>query len=144
MSMYDLPSGPAQLSNRTDLGNVKKIQREGRNIAEAPGGTYGQRAELAQLSQGAPTQAPTPTQVATPVANPMASSLPPVNLLAPGDETTPLSDGSRFGPGRDASALMTPVDDFNQGEILARAMYLANPTPQLARIVEAFNEEKRG
>lgn len=144
MSMYDLPSGPAQLSNRTDLGNVKKIQREGRNIAEAPGGTYGQRTELTQLSQGASTQPETPTQVATGSANPLASSLPPVNLMASGAEGTPLSDGSRGGPGRDASALMTPVDDFNQGEVLARAMYLANPTPQLARIVEAYNEEKRG
>lgn len=144
MSMYDLPSGPAQLSNRTDLGNVKKIQREGRNIAEASGGTYGERKNLTELSQGAPTQAATPTQVATGSANPLASSLGPIDLMAPGGEGTPLSDGSRGGPGRDASALMTPVDDFNQGEILARAMYLANPTPQLARIVEAYNEEKRG
>lgn len=143
MSMYDLPSGPAQLSNRTDLGNVKKIQREGRNIAEASGGTYGERKNLTELSQGAPTQAATPTQVAT-SGNPLAASLPPVNLLAGGPEGTPLSDGARGGPGRDNSALMTPVDDFNQGEILARAMYLANPTPQLARIVEAYNEEKRG
>jgi len=143
MSMYDLPSGPAQLSNRTDLGNVKKIQREGRNIAEASGGPYEQRKELTELSQGASTKVETPTQVAT-SGNPLAASLPPVNLLAGGPEGTPLSDGARDGPGRDNSALMTPVDDFNQGEILARAMYLANPTPQLARIVEAYNEEKRG
>lgn len=143
MSMYDMPSGPAQLSNRTDLGNVKKIQREGRNIAEASGGTYGERKNLTELSQGAATQAATPSQVATP-ANPMAASLGAIDLMAAGTEGTPLSDGSRGGPGRDASALMTPVDDFNQGELLARAMYLANPTPQLARIVEAYNEEKRG
>ena len=143
MSMYDVPSGPSQLSNRTDLGNVKKIQREGKNIAEASGGTYGERRDLTELSQGAPTQGPTPTQMATP-GNPLAASLGPINLMAAGAEGTPLSDGSRGGPGRDASALMTPVDDFNQGELLARAMYLANPTPQLARIVEAYNEEKRG
>ena len=139
MSMQDLPSGPAQLSRRTDLGNVKKIQREGKNIAEASGGTYGQRKELGELSQGAITRVAEPAP-----ANPLASSLPPIDLMAPGQEGVPLSDGAAGGPGRDSSALMTPVDDFNQGELLARAMYLANPTPQLARIVEAYNEEKRG
>jgi hypothetical protein len=139
MSMQDLPSGPAQLSRRTDLGNVKKIQREGKNIANATGGAYGERNELTELSQGAVTQARTPS-----TGNPAANSLPPINLMAPGEEGTPLSDGAAGGPGRDRSALMTPVDDFNQGELLARAMYLANPTPQLARIVEAYNEEKRG
>jgi len=139
MSMQDMPSGPGRFARREDLGNVKKIQREGRNIAEASGGTYGERKNLTELSQGAPT----PTEVVRP-ANPMAASLPPINLLAGGAEGTPLSDGAKGGPGRDNSAIMTPVDDFNQGELLARAMYLANPTPQLARIVEAYNEEKRG
>lgn len=139
MSMQDLPSGPAQLSRRTDLGNVKKIQREGRDIAEASGGTYGQRGELEELSQGAITKVTEPAP-----ANPLANSLPAIDLMAAGQEGVPLSDGAAGGPGRDRSALMTPVDDFNQGELLARAMYLANPTPQLARIVEAFNEEKRG
>lgn len=139
MSMQDVPGGPGVYARRNDLGNVKKIQREGRNIAEASGGTYGERKQLNELSQGAITRVAEPTP-----ANPIASSLPPVNLMAPGEEGVPLSDGAMGGPGRDRSALMTPVDDFNQGEILARAMYLANPTPQLARIVEAYNEEKRG
>lgn len=137
--MQDVPGGPGVYARRNDLGNVKKIQREGRNIAEASGGTYGERKQLNELSQGAITRVAEPTP-----ANPIASSLPPVNLMAPGEEGVPLSDGAMGGPGRDRSALMTPVDDFNQGEILARAMYLANPTPQLARIVEAYNEEKRG
>jgi len=139
MSMQDVPGGPGVYARREDLGNVKKIQREGKNIAEASGGTYGERKQLNELSQGAITKVAEPAP-----ANPIASSLPPVNLMAPGEEGVPLSDGAAGGPGRDRSALMTPVDDFNQGEILARAMYLANPTPQLARIVEAYNEEKRG
>lgn len=139
MSMQDVPGGPGVYARREDLGNVKKIQREGKNIAEASGGTYGERKQLNELSQGAITKVAEPA-----FDNPIASSLPPVNLMAPGEEGVPLSDGAMGGPGRDRSALMTPVDDFNQGEILARAMYLANPTPQLARIVEAYNEEKRG
>ena len=140
MSMQDMPGGPGRFARRNDLGNVKKIQREGRNIAEAGGGTYGERKDLQELS----TAAPTSVQEQIPSGNPLAGSLPPVNILAPGREGAPLSDGARFGPGRDNSVLMTPVDDFNQGELLARAMYLANPTPQLARIVDAFNEERRG
>jgi len=137
--MQDVPGGPGVYARREDLGNVKKIQREGKNIAEASGGTYGQRKELSELSQGAITKVAEPAP-----ANPLANSLPAVNLMAQGEEGVPLSDGAAGGPGRDRSALMTPVDDINQGELLARAMYLANPTPQLARIVEAYNEEKRG
>lgn len=140
MSMQDVPGGPGVFARRNDLGNVKKIQREGRDISEAGGGSYGERKQLQELSSATPTS----VESGIPSANPLASSLPPVDLFAPGPEGVPLSDGARGGPGRDNSALMTPVDDFNQGEILARAMYLANPTPQLARIVEAFNEEKRG
>lgn len=137
--MQDVPGGPGVYARRNDLGNVKKIQREGRNIAEASGGAYGERTRNQQLASGAPTAVAEPAP-----ANPLANSLPPVNLMAQGEEGVPLSDGAAGGPGRDRSALMTPVDDINQGELLARAMYLANPTPQLARIVEAYNEEKRG
>ena len=140
MSMQDVPGGPGVFARRNDLGNVKKIQREGRDISEAGGGSYGERKQLKELSSSVPTSVGTPA----PAGNPMVASLPPVDLFAPGGEGSILSDGAKGGPGRDNSALMTPVDDFNQGEILARAMYLANPTPQLARIVEAFNEEKRG
>jgi len=145
MSMQDMPGGPGRFATRNDLGNVKKIQREGRNIAEAPAGKYGEGRQLKDISSGASTQVAS-SNVAPTMApgNPLAASLGPVNLLQPGNPDVPLSDGARGGPGRDASALMPPVDNFNEGEILARAMYLANPTPQLARIVDAFNQEKRG
>ena len=141
MSTYDLPGGPSRFSVRNDLGNVKKIQREAKDISEASGGTYGQRKENKELSQGAPTTVAEPTMAP---GNPLAAALGPVNLLEPGSPDVALSDGARGGPGRDNSAIIPPVDDFNQGEILARAMYLANPTPQLARIVDAYNQEKRG
>jgi hypothetical protein len=141
MSMYDLPGGPSQFSVRNDLGNVKKIQREARDISEASGGPYRQRKENKELSQGASTKVEQPTMAP---GNPLASALGPINLLEPGNPDVALSDGAKGGPGRDNSAIIPPVDDFNQGEILARAMYLANPTPQLARIVDAYNQEKRG
>ena len=139
MSMQDVPGGPGVFARRDDLGNVKKIQREGRNIAEASGGTYGQRQEMQSLAQGAPTD------VEQPVAgNPMAQGLITQGAFEPGNPETPLSSGAKFGPGNDDSGLLPPVDDVSSGELLARAMYLANPTPQLARIVDAFNEERRG
>jgi hypothetical protein len=62
--------------------------------------------------------------------------------MGSGNPNVPLSEGAAGGPGAGRSAQAIPVDDFNQGEALARAMYLANPTPQLARIVDAFNVEK--
>ena len=49
----------------------------------------------------------------------------------------------KFGPGQDASQQLTPVDAIDQGSILVRAMFAMNPTPQLRRILEAYNEEGR-
>lgn len=134
MSMQDVPGGPGRFARREDLGNVKKIQREGKNIAEASGGPYGQRQELQQLSQGAPTNVPSPS-----MPSGVASGI-SVNAFAPGPER-PLSNGALGGPGAGTEVLQTPVDENNIGAALARAMYLANPTPQLQMLVEAYNEE---
>lgn len=140
MSMQDVPAGPGNVgTNRNDLGLVKKIQREGKNIAEAPAGKYGEGKDLKQISGGATTKV---EEASVAPGNTLAASLGPINLMAGGNPDVPLSDGAAGGPGRGRSAQAVPVDDFNQGEALARAMYLANPTPQLARIVDAFNVEK--
>jgi hypothetical protein len=93
MSMQDMPGGPGRFARRNDLGNVKKIQREGKNLAEASGGTYGERKSLQEASQGASTQMPQPTTGFNP------SMLPPVSAFAPGTPGVPLSDGSAGGPG---------------------------------------------
>jgi hypothetical protein len=138
MSMQDIPAGPGPYTRRNDLGNVKKIQREGRNISEAPAGKYGEGRDLKNINKGATTQVPS----ATPSGNLLASSLPPINLLQEGNPEVPLSTGAQGGPGEGRSARAIPFDDMNEGEALARAMYLANPTPQLARIVDAYNQQK--
>jgi hypothetical protein len=137
--MQDVPGGPGVFARRDDLGNVKKIQREGRNISEASGGTYSERKDIKEIYQGAPTDVEQPV-----VGNPMAQSLVTQGAFEPGNPETPLSSGAKFGPGNDDSGLLPRVDDISSGELLARAMYLANPTPQLARIVDAYNEERRG
>jgi hypothetical protein len=71
------------------------------------------------------------------------ASLPDSNAFAPSMHQDPLSHGGQFGPGQDASQQLTPVDAIDQGSILVRAMFAMNPTPQLRRILEAYNEEGR-
>lgn len=140
MSMQDVPGGPGRFARRDDLGNVKKIQREGRNIAEASGGSYGERARNQELVSGAPMDTPEATATGM---NPLAALLPTPDAFAQGNEA-PLSDGAEGGPGRGSGAQQTPVDAIDQTAVLARAMFMANPDSIiLANIVNAFNEENR-
>ncbi len=134
--MQDVPGGPGVFARRNDLGNVKKIQREGRNIAEASGGAYGERARNQQLASGAPTAVASQMP-----AGPMVSGLPNTAAFAPGTSGKPLSSGAQGGPGEGTEVLEMPLTEQNLGASLARAMYLANPTPYLQLLVEAFNEE---
>lgn len=132
MSMQDMPGGPGPFARRNDLGNVKKIQREGKNLAEAPGGSYGERKAIQETAQGASTQMPQPTTGFNP------SMLPSVNAFAPGTPGVPLSNGAAGGPG--SAIQQTPVDDIDSGAALARAIFAANPTSMNARLVEAYEE----
>lgn len=131
----DVPGGPGKFARRNDLGNVKKIQRDAK-IQESAGGAYGQRAELQGLAGGAPmAQAP---------SQPMAPSIPVVGAFEPTQRLDePVTAGVNAGDGPGSEVLMTPIDAPDQLSVLARAMYMANPTPQLRRIVEAFDEEGR-
>lgn len=132
MSMQDVPGGPGVFARRDDLGNVKKIQREGRNIAEASGGTYRQRKENQELASGASTQVEQPTTGYNP------ASIPAIPAFTPGNANVPLSDGAPGGPG--GSQQEMPIEGFDAGAVLARALFAANPTSQLARLVEAYEE----
>lgn len=131
-------SGVGKGARRTDLDRAAKIQREAK-IQNASGGQYGQRAELTELAQGAPmAQAmPMPTAMGTP-------PVPTVGIFEPTQRPNePITAGVDVGPGPGSEALMTPVDAPDQLATFARAMYMANPSPQLRRIVEAFEEEGR-
>ena len=132
MSMQDVPGGPGRFARRNDLGNVKKIQREGKRMSEAPGGAYRERKNLQEIESGATTGLPE----ATTGFNPRA--LPAVPAFAPGTPGVPLSDGAPTGFG--GTNQETPVDSMDNGAILARALFAANPTSQLARLVEAYEE----
>jgi hypothetical protein len=132
----DQPGGPGKFARRNDLGNVKKIQREAK-IQESAGGAYGQRAELQGLASGAPMQQAAPQQS-------MGSSFPVVGAFEPTQRPDePITAGVNAGDGAVSEVLMTPIVAPDKLSVLARAMYMANPTPQLRRIVEAFDEEGR-
>jgi hypothetical protein len=131
-------SGVGKGARRTDLDRAAKIQREAK-VQNATGGSYGQRAELTQLAQGAP--------MAQGMAIPTGMGTPPVPTVGIFEPTQrpnePITAGVDVGDGPGSEALMTPVDAPDQLATFARAMYMANPSPQLRRIVEAFEEEGR-
>lgn len=141
MAVNEQVSGVGANSKRTDNNvseRVAKIQREAK-IQNASGGTYGQAGQLAALAQG--QQMPqTASAVSAAPAGPNIQ-LPPTDIFAPSNENVPLSQGAPGGPGAGTEVLQTPVDAIDQGSVLIRAMYMANPTEQLRRMVEAFNEE---
>jgi hypothetical protein len=74
----------------------------------------------------------------------MSSAIPTVGAFAPTQRPDePVTAGVNAGEGPGSEVLMTPIDAPDQLSVLARAMYMANPTPQLRRILEAFEEEGR-
>lgn len=132
-------SGVGPGARRTDLDRAAKVQRDAK-IQRAPGGSYGERTELAGLATGAPMAKAAP--MAT--MSPSTASIPTVGIFEPTMRPNePITAGVDVGEGPGSEALMTPVDAPDQLAAFARAMYMANPTPQLRRIVEAFEEEGR-
>ena len=136
-------SGVGKKARRTDLDKARKVQRQAK-IQNATGGTYGQRAELMDIASGAPmAQAPASVPAVT-TPNQMSPQIPNVGIFEPTmrpDE--PLTAGLPTGEGPGPEVLNTPVTAPDQLSVLARAMFAANPTPQLRRVVEAFMQEGR-
>jgi len=131
-------SGVGKGARRTDLDRAAKIQREAK-MQNAVGGSYGERGALTELAQGAPMAQ----------SNPMTFTqgrnvVPTVGIFDPTTRPEePITTGIRQGDGAGEEVLMTPVDAPDQLATFARAMCMANPTPMLRRIVEAFEEEAR-
>lgn len=103
-------------------------------VSEAGGAAYGERAQLASLEAGAPTAS---AQPATPRIN-------PTPLTAPSTTNVPLTEGvGGQTPGAGPEVLQPPVEGFDEASLFARAMYLANPSPQNRRLLELFQAEER-
>ena len=143
MAVNEVVSGVGADAKRTDKNvssRVAKIQREA-NVQNASGGAYGNRADLTSIAGGASTEVSTPMPSGMPVGA-VTSAPPTVNAFAPGSgDVNPLSDGSRLGPGRDASAQPVPITTPNPDSIFVRALAASNPeSRQLMMMVEAYNE----
>jgi hypothetical protein len=143
MATNEVVSGVGADAKRTDNNiseRVKKIQREAK-MQNASGGPYRSRADLESIASGASTNVPT-ANVTMPDQS-RISAIPSVNAFDPGSGRNgiPLSDGARYGDGRDDSAQPVPVDAPNPDSIFVRAMAAANPeSRQLMMMVEAYNE----
>jgi len=136
-------SGVGKGARRTDLDRAQRVQREAK-IQESVGGPRGERAELSQIA-GAAGMATTASAVSADSSLATGRSIPTVGAFEGtrrlGELTSTGAGGTSDGAGPEV--LMTPVDAPDQIAAFARAMYMANPTPQMRRIVEAFEEEGR-
>jgi hypothetical protein len=143
MAVNEVVSGMGAGAKRTDKNvssRVAKIQREA-NVQNASGGAYGNRADLTSIASGASTTVSSPMPTGMPTGA-VTSAPRSMNAFAPGTgDVNPLSDGSRLGPGRDASAQPIPVNTPNPDSIFVRALAASNPeSRQLMMMVEAYNE----
>ncbi len=145
MSMSEVVSGVGPDSKRTDKNiseRVAKVQREAK-IQNATGGPYSQATQLQSLASGASTEVPsavaTPAKVNTVATNVDTSFL---NTVNPNPVT--MTDGAPGNtPGRQPEELPAPVDAPDNNALIARAMFMMDPTPQNRRLVESFQQEGR-
>jgi len=145
MATPQVVSGVGAGAKRVDKNNVERVQRIQRNaqIQQASGGAYGDRAR----NEGDVANAPiTPTASAASVnismPTPPANVAPSTNIFDPNDPTdifTNGAGGNTAGTGPDV--LNSRFNTHDAGYVLLAAMYQTSPTPELARMLEAYNEE---
>lgn len=143
----EVVSGVGKDSKRVDQNvseRVAKVQREAK-IENAPGGAYSQRMKLEQLATAASTESPQATFNPGTISNQSMMSNVRVSPLDQLDTSgDPISTGAA---GRTAGAgpevLQVPVDAPDNNALIARAMFLMDPTPQNRRLMESFQQEGR-
>ena len=145
MAVPQIVSGVGAGSKRVDKNNVERVQRIQRNaqIQSASGGAYGDRMRNETSVQDAPIT-PTGSAVGSNITMPPppAPVAPSTNIFDPNnpkDVFTNGAGGNTAGTGPDA--LMSRFNTHDAGYVLLAAMYQTNPTPELARMLEAYNEE---
>ena len=143
MKNKEVVSGIGPGSSRTDQNiseRVAKIQREAK-IENATGGTYTQAKTNKELAQGASTNVPTPNpMLARPVASLKGGSI--FNQMNP--TPGPITDGAPGNTdGRQPEELPNPVDAPDNNALIARAIFMLDPTPQNRRNMESFMTEGR-
>lgn len=142
----EVVSGVGADAKRTDKNiseRVAKIQREAK-IQNAPGGTYSQATQLQNLASGASTETPQAVVGATPAPRTITSNLRMSPLDQMNENPGPITDGAPGNtPGRQPEELPGPIDGPDNNAILARAMFMMDPTPMNRRLLESFLQEGR-
>lgn len=142
----EVVSGVGADAKRTDKNiseRVAKIQREAK-IENAPGGTYSQATQLQDLASGASTEMPQAVVGSTPAPRTIASSIRMSSLDQMNENPGPITDGAPGNtPGRQPEELPGPIDGPDNNAILARAMFMMDPTPMNRRLLESFLQEGR-
>jgi hypothetical protein len=145
MAGQQVVSLPGAGSKRIDKNNVERVQRIQKNaqIQQASGGAYGDRLRNENSVQNAPIS-PTGSAASSNIKMPPppAPVAPNTNIFDannPNDIFTNGSGGNTAGTGPDG--LMSRFNTHDAGYVLLAAMYQMNPTPELARMLEAYNEE---
>ena len=145
MAIPQVVSGVGAGAKRVDKNNVERVQRIQRNaqIQSASGGAYGDRMRNESSVQDAPIT-PTGSAVSSNITMP-----PPPRTVAPSTNIFDANDpndiftngagGNTAGTGPDG--LMSRFNTHDAGYVLLAAMYQMSPTPELARMLEAYNEE---
>ena len=150
MKNQEVVSGVGADAKRVDLNNsnkvterVKKLQRDAK-IQNATGGTYSQATQLQDIASGASTEMPRNVVGAAPGSRNIASSLRMSPLDQMNENPGPITDGAPGNtPGRQPEELPGPIDGPDNNAILARAMFMMDPTPMNRRLLESFLQEGR-
>ena len=143
MAIPQVVSGVGAGAKRVDKNNVERVQRIQRNaeIQQASGGAYGSRRINEDDVANAPIS-PTASAVSSNITMPPPPVAPSTNIFDandPNDVFTNGAGGNTAGTGPDG--LMSRFNTHDAGYVLLAAMYQTNPTPEIARMLEAYNEE---
>ena len=145
MATPQVISGVGAGSKRVDKNNVERVQRIQRDaqIQQASGGAYGNRMRNENDVVDAPIS-PTASAVSANIKMPPAPATvaPSTNIFDPNDPNDVFTNGAggnTAGTGPDQ--LMSRFNTHDSGYVLLAAMYQTNPTPEIARMLEAYNEE---
>lgn len=145
MSINEIVSGVGKDAKRTDKNiseRVAKVQREAK-IQNATGGPYSQATQLQGLASGASTEVPSATPVPARV-NTIATNVDTSFLDTVNPNPGIMTDGAPGNtPGRQPEELPAPIDAPDNNALIARAMFMMDPTPQNRRFLESFQQEGR-
>ena len=145
MATPQVVSGVGAGSKRVDKNNVERVQRIQRNaqIQSASGGAYGDRMRNESSVQDAPIT-PTGSAVSSNITMPPPprTVAPSTNIFDPNNPNDIFTNGAGGNTaGTSPDVLNARFNTHDAGYVLLAAMYQTNPTPELARMLEAYNEE---